>query len=331
MQRKSQDVHRRSQSIAATPHPVVLDNPGTKLCFDNLSFSIGGGKRTLVTLELNTLTAALVCPSEAQRCEWARFLLLQAHQSEPSASLHHLYSSIQREGWGAQRDRAPSADAHDTSQRRAADASDRMALADDLNRMAEELRRFMRTGESVQSDNVKVSAAAVAAHVSDDGNQKEDVLRASVTKPRLKRAARDQVKRRRGVAADMRAEQAVVLATPKWMEGAVSGRVQATLRFKPPGLCAGDSAMVTAPNGERLRLTVPPGMMHVQRALASLSSNPREAGEQQLTLDVVTLPRSLTSADVIKVGGVQLWPPPYAAPATCLVVAIPMGKNGSML
>ena len=81
---------------------VVLESPAiVQERLAPLSFSNSNG-RQLATLDLVGVVSALTDPDAGRRAEVARYLLLQAHQRQPS-ELHHLYTSIERDGWAAWR------------------------------------------------------------------------------------------------------------------------------------------------------------------------------------------------------------------------------------
>jgi len=83
---------------------VVLESPAiVQERLAPLSFSNSNG-RQLATLDLVGVVSALTDPDAGRRAEVARYLLLQAHQRQPS-ELHHLYTSIERDGWAAWRSR----------------------------------------------------------------------------------------------------------------------------------------------------------------------------------------------------------------------------------
>mmetsp|Transcript_11007 Transcript_11007/g.32030 ORF Transcript_11007/g.32030 Transcript_11007/m.32030 type:complete len:370 (-) Transcript_11007:622-1731(-) len=336
--------------------PVVLQNPGVSLRshFGTLSFSTGRGgttsHRTLVTVDVLGLVKALTTKSDEQRCEWARHLMLQASQARSDSQLHNLYSSIERDGWAAYRSRRQAdEDSHGAqgSQSRipAKHAEERKVIAEELRAYASELRAALRRSASASGSARKPDAMAAAttskaltrAPAVATSDASEDVLRSGVRNGVASAPMRSVpigpsdvgmmrrpsiIKRRgNGFTGDT---HAVLLASPRWENGSVPGRVQAILRFEAPGIGAGDSVLVLGPGGERLPLVVPSGMLHIQRAVVSLSQDPQEAREYALRLDITTLGRKTTPGDVVSVNGVPLWLPQFAAPATSLVVGLPL-------
>jgi hypothetical protein len=327
----------------------VLQNPGVSLSsqFGTLSFSSSRGgltsRKTLVTVDVLGLVKALTTKSDEQRCEWARHLMLQASQARSDSQLHNLYSSIERDGWAAFRLRQRAEETRSSQQSHAGDsaksAHDREAMAAELReyaaRMTAEFRRSAPAPASQPDALATIKAsAAPAVEVSASG---EDVLRSGVRSGVASAPVRSVPSASISVGTVPRPSTigkrgpmhegetaAVLLATPRWEAGSVGGRLQATLRFAAPGIGAGDSVLVLGPGGERLPLIVPSGLLHVQRAVASLSRNPREAEEYALRLDISSLSRSAAPGDRVSVGGVPLWLPHFAAPSTSLVVALPL-------
>ena len=130
------------------------------------------------------------------------------------------------------------------------------------------------------------------------------------------------------------AEVPVLLFQPRWRVGGADGeRVQALLRFQR-GIGHGDRVVVKGPGGEpadQYPLIVPRGMLNLERVLASLparssrSRRTRGGGVgEMLRVDIVLLPPEPVESGKILVGGVTLVLPPWSAPGTSLVVALPV-------
>jgi len=341
--------------------PVVLANPGASLStkFGTLSFSTsksGPIPKTLVTIDVLGLVKALTTKSDDQRCEWARHLMLQASQARTDSQLHNLYSSIERDGWAAYRMRQQ---AEEEAQRAkpglvdALQAEERRVLAAELREYVSTMAAVARRAAAAASSQPDTILAAAKSHelveVDEAGS---DVLRSgvpqglreglgsaltrSVPRGSSSNAGLPQGAHRQSTAAGLKRglgrgpePTAVLISAPRWESGPVAGRLQATLRFDAPGIGAGHSVLVLGPGGERLPLSVPRGMLYVQRAVVSLSKSPLEAGEYALRLDISALGVEAAPGDIVSVGGLQLWLPHFAEPSTSLVVALPLVANGT--
>ena len=124
------------------------------------------------------------------------------------------------------------------------------------------------------------------------------------------------------------------LVTPSWERGAnpaVGGRLQATLRFDPPGVSASDRLLMVTPDGDQLPLLLPDGLHHVRRITVSMALSPRAARETAFEADVVPVPSGAKPGDVLTFGHVPVWLPDYATPGSCLVVALPLAPSARLV
>lgn len=330
----------------AKPTPVVLHNPGRSLPIKTLDFTLSGrgrSQRTLVTTDLIDLVSALTSASVEHRCEYARHLLLQAKQTHRDAAVHHLYSSIERDGWDAYRQKCVKA----VEQDRAVPSAllERQMLASEIRSMThaitDMLGSSMRTGAEPPDTLAPTPKEPEERPTIGDTSLLTATLRSGrqQTQPRPARAdAAKSGGALRGThlgSGGTQAEHAtVLLVTPRWEPGPEVGRLQATVRFRSPGISHGQPVALVGPDGGHLALEVPVGMRHVQRLIASVSASATgaERKPRHMRLDIITLPRESNQSSIEvegEEGRFKLWLPPFAVPATSLVVAFPCTAGSS--
>lgn len=275
-----------------------------------------------VTVDVIGLVRALVGPAtEEERFEWARHILLQAQQTD--GDLQHLYASISRRGARRQRHAAQVA-AHPPRTRETptvnrSDSSVREEVAADVAELAQQVMA-VAVGKPQPRELDKRAFDPSEAQTRVDGGDLflDDTLRAgrasTVVVPRVEPEQ----------ATALAAADSIRLCRPQWSAGADARLTQATLRFEPPGVEAGEKVLVEGPNGEQITLIVPPGVMHVQRAIAVVNrGQQRRADSSLLQLDIVPLSPDAVPGGRVDVSGVPLLLPPYAVPGTSICVALP--------
>ena len=424
--------------------PEVLNNPGIGLQHLNLSFDVQSD-RPCVTMDVLALVQVLTNSTEAQRFEYSRHLLLQAKQRGESEPVHNLYSSIEREGWGAfsarnggakQKAKKPppaaggpaaafereliarelsemasllsaslgfgveanraqvatereakleaesvkaeeavattKAAAEKAEKAKAKEAPELRAQADQAMEAAATARseakaakakgavtsRYAFRGEAAKdvvseetlhatAEGPVVEEGSLTIDMVRSGNSRVDSLikpeprpaaegasRRAVSAPPPPRAAQAVVQQAgggacSGAAVAMSEASAVLACFPRWAAVPGKGRLQATLRFDPPGVCAGDAVSVAGPRGDQLALLVPPGVMHVHSAVASISADAsvQRTRETALRLEIVALEHAAVASGRLSVrwagADIQIVLPPTATAGAALTLALP--------
>lgn len=423
--------------------PEVLNNPGIGLQNLNLSFDVQND-RPCVTVDVLGLVQVLTNSTEEQRFEYSRHLLLQAKQRGESEPVHNLYSSIERDGWGAfsarnggpkkkpkkpppaaggpeaayereliarelsemasklsaslgfgvEADRAQAATereakleaesvkaeelaatakaaAEAAESAKAKDAPKLRAQADEAMEAAAAARsaakaarangavtnrytyrgeaaKDVRTAEAVHTTEgpVVVEEDSSPIDIVRSGNQQIDFRIKAEPRPAAEGASRrappapSQQQARQaaqqagggagsGTAVAMTEASAVLACFPRWAAVPGKGRLQATLRFDPPGVCAGDPVSVAGPRGDQLPLLVPPGVMHVHSALASISADAsvQRTRETALRLEIVALEHAAVASGRLSVrwngADIEIALPPNATAGAALTLALP--------
>lgn len=309
-----------------------------------------------ITMDMACLVRMLTAPTTLEtRHEWARHLILQAQERLPDAPLRHLWTSVGREGWEAHRQRQRSRPrgmdeaAGSNSVSKGAVAREREAFATELSDMVREMRRAMAAqglGRSAALPDTKLSSGLASNDaLVTTAEFTPDVLRAgrafASTVPSGGPATEASGANKDVASGSYGQEAAVLFCQPAW--AAVDGgqRLQATLRFDP-GIAHGDTVFVASLEGEPLALQIPPGLMNVQRVLASVPSHAgparrwpaagsSAAGSTRppLRIDIAPLPPDAAPGMRLTLGDVAIVLPSYVAPATSLIFATPaQGQQG---
>ena len=314
-----------------------------------------GGNTARITMDASTLVRLLTTRvSYEQRVEWARHIVLEAQERLPGAPLRNLWTSVGRESWElhCRRHSQQAARAGGAMAARGADGApldgamaERETLATEINQLVWSLTSQMRklgvSGGLVGPPD-KVAGANRPADVGalvEAAAFTPDVLRAAPHTSSLPTAGEAVASgawiHEEGFVRDATSDRAVLFCTPAWAETGGGERMQAVMNFSP-GVGHGDSVLVMGPDGEQRELQIPPGLMNVQRVLASLPSvvgrgraDPAAASPLPLRVDITPLSPTAAPGDSLLVGGVELTLPSYAAPATSLVVALPVRDAGT--
>jgi hypothetical protein len=312
------------------------------------------GGNVSCTMDLSTLVRLLTATSgEEQRHEWARRLVLEASERLPNAGLKNLWTSIGRESWREaqsrrQRERErvalPAASVVASAPPPIPGAAaEREELAAELNHMIAALRRAILHQKRAGDRDDDKAPLAPEDPVSTESFV-PDVLRAGKAGSHTSTAASADDGGAGGVGdsgAHSGVDTAILYCEPTWRRAAVAGgassagRLQATLRFEPPGIAYGDRVVVAGPDGTPMPLLAPPGVQHLQRVLVSLP-DPKGAaagGKNSLAgaalrIDIIPLGADALPGSLVVVDGVSVALPSYAAPFTSLVLAMPSALDG---
>ena len=288
-----------------------------------------------VTIDVLGLVRVLVGPStEEQRFDWARYLLIQARQSD--SDLRNLYHSLHKKGPNWHRElqqlRRGSAAAPQSRGSGSSSSSQATTEREDLAADMAELAAQWAQLALAKSPEAEPDEAAKANDDFDEIEESavlQDVLRSGNAHTSSAPRSEPEQEEQRGEADSLR------FCRPHWQQGADPKLAQATLRFEP-GLEAGERVLVEGPAGEQLTLLVPPGLMHVQRALACVSRAPSrpdprggdpKSDQLMLQLDIVPLPLSAVPGGRLDVAGVSFLLPPSAVPGASLCVALPLNRS----
>ena len=153
---------------AAQRVPDVLTHAPILLEGIRLKFGRDEDQKVSVTMDLIGLVHALTCSTEAQRFEWARYLMLQAKQSDQEEPVHNLFSSIERDSWAvyAARRQAASRQPRGGSSAAASGPTGPAGFASERELLCSEVRELASVLSSALAFGAKAGAEAAAADTS---------------------------------------------------------------------------------------------------------------------------------------------------------------------
>lgn len=267
-----------------------------------------------VPIDVFGLVLTLVGPStEEQRYDWARYLLIQAHQSD--GDLRYLFHALHDKGPRGQRELRQLSRGALADPSRNQIAKEREELASDMADIVAQLSRKKLNVGGPDSD-VKCPSNEAPSKLAESFDGLHDILRRATTSSAPRHAP---LQTQQAFSTD-----SLQLCRPAWQEGMHPKLAQAMLRFEPPGVEAGEKVLVDGPAGEQITLIVPSGIMHVQSALACVNRGELSKMDNFLQLDIVPLAMTVVPGGPIEISGITLRLPSSAVPGSSICVALPM-------